>query len=255
MMHLVGIILTYNESEHISACIESLAFADLVVVIDSFSTDNTVALAEKMGAVVYQQVFQDYANQRNFALECVKDKADWVLFVDADERVTPELARQVTDVINNSNEDYAGWEIPRHNYIFDKLTRGAGWYPDYQTRLLRVGSAQYDPERKVHEVVILKGQLGTMSAHLTHYNYKSLAQFFNKQQKYTAYEAQIMYQHKITPKFRNYILQPLRQFYWRFFTLRGYGDGWHGLRLSILMSWYEFRKYMILRELWKEKVG
>lgn len=252
-MRLIGIILTYNESEHVEACIESLAFTDSVVVVDSFSTDDTVVLAEKKGATVYQQKFQDYANQRNFALARVKDDADWVLFVDADERVTSELAQEIRDVIHDDN--YVGWEIPRHNYIFGKLTRGAGWYPDHQTRLLRVGSAHYDPERKVHEVVILDGQLGTLSAHFTHYNYKTLSQFLDKQRKYTAYEAGIMHEQGIKPKFRNYILQPLRHFRWRFFTLKGYRDGWHGFRLSMLMAWYELRKYMILRRLWKEKTG
>ncbi len=252
-MRLFGIILTYNESDHIEACIKSLAFADAIIVVDSFSTDGTAKIAEDCGAKIYQHEFHDYADQRNFALDCVRDDADWVLFVDADERVTPELAEEACEVIKK--EGYAGWQIPRHNYIFGKLTQGAGWYPDYQTRLLRVSWAHYDPERKVHEVVVLNGALGTISAHFIHYNYRDLPQFVAKQRKYTAYEAQIMYQSGIKPKYRNYVLQPLRHFRWRFFTLKGYQDGWHGFRLSLLMGWYELRKYLILRRLWQDKMG
>ena len=88
--------------------------------------------------------FENYAAQRNAALKSVEGQTDWVLFVDADERVTSELAREVRDVIGKKGQ-WAGWQIPRHNYIFGRLTKGAGWFPDYQTRLLKVGVAYYDP--------------------------------------------------------------------------------------------------------------
>jgi (heptosyl)LPS beta-1,4-glucosyltransferase len=247
---LVGIILAVNEAKHIVACIESLHFADQVIVMDSFSTDGTIDLSHKAGAQVIQREFKDYASQRNAALEEVRDQADWVLFVDADERVTPELAAEVQTVIEK--DECAGYRIPRHNYIFGKLTRGAGWYPDYQTRLLKVGSSYYDPTREVHEVVILDGPEGTLQNHFIHYNYRDAAHFARKQRKYTAYDAQILYKQGIRPKPQNYILQPWRQFWWRFITLKGFRDGLHGFRLSALMAWYELRKYRLLRNLWRE---
>ncbi|MBC7871850.1 MAG: glycosyltransferase family 2 protein [Chitinophagaceae bacterium] len=249
MSRLCAIILAYNEAAQIVGCIESVHFADKVLVFDSFSSDQTVTLAQAAGAEVIQRKFENYADQRNAALQSAADEADWVLFVDADERVSPELAAEICFVIGLP--DYAGWRLPRHNTIFGKLTLGAGWYPDYQTRLLRVGAAHYDPERKVHEVVILDGQLGTMQAHLTHDNYRDLAHFVGKQRKYTAYEASVLFEQGIRPKPQNYILQPIRHFLWRFLTLKGYRDGFHGLRLSGLMAWYEFRKYWILRGLWR----
>jgi glycosyltransferase involved in cell wall biosynthesis len=247
-MKLFAIILTYNEAAHITACIESVAFADAVLVMDSGSTDDTVTLARAAGAEVLTRPFDDYAGQRNAALADVAGRADWVLFVDADERVTPALAAEVRGVLER--EGYAGWQIPRHNYIFGKLTLGAGWYPDYQTRLLRVGRAHYDPTRKVHEVVVLDGELGTLAEPMTHYNYHSVAQFHAKQRRYSAYDARILYEQGIRPKPQNYVLQPLRHFRWRFLTLKGYRDGLHGLHLSALMAWYEFRKYWLLRGLW-----
>lgn len=252
-MTLFAIILTYNEAGHITACIESVAFADAVLVMDSGSTDDTVALAQAAGAEVLTRPFDDYAGQRNAALAAVDGRADWVLFVDADERVTPALADEVRGVLDRN--EYAGWQIPRHNYLFGRLTLGAGWYPDYQTRLLRVGFAHYDPTRKVHEVVVLEGELGTLTEPMVHYNYHSVAQFHVKQRRYSAYDAQIMYEQGIRPKPQNYLLQPLRHFRWRFLTLKGYRDGLHGLHLSALMAWYEFRKYWLLRGLWKKSRG
>jgi (heptosyl)LPS beta-1,4-glucosyltransferase len=252
-MKLTAIVLTRNESAHIVDCIETLRFADDIVVFDSFSEDTTVALAQKAGAKVLQHAFKNYADQRNAALDAVKDQTDWVLFVDADERVTTELAAEVRSVIQKAG--YTGWRIPRWNYIFGKLTRGAGWYPDYQTRLLKVAAAHYDPERQVHELVLLDGAEGTMTQHFIHYNYHDVAQFVAKQQRYSAYDARIMFEEGIRPKPQNYVLQPVRHFWWRFVTLKGYQDGWHGLHLSLMMSWYELRKYRLLRQLWSKKTG
>jgi glycosyltransferase involved in cell wall biosynthesis len=251
MVKLFVIILTYNEAAHIADCIATARFADHIIVFDSFSTDATPVIARECGAEVIQRPFDTYPGQRNAALDSVKGRADWVLFVDADERVTPELAAEVRQVMMTG--EAVGWRIPRHNIIFGRLTRGAGWYPDYQTRLLRVGSARYDPLRQVHERVILDGPEGTLTQHFIHYNYHSMAQFITKQRRYTAYDARILFEQGIRPKPQNYLLQPWRQFWWRFVTLKGYQDGLHGLRLSLMMAWYEFQKYRTLRGLWREK--
>lgn len=251
MTKLTAIVLTYNEADHIQACLETLSFADKCVVFDSFSTDETVQIARDAGAEVVRHAFETYAAQRNAALDSVAGQTDWVLFVDADERVTPDLAEEVRTVI--ASTQYAAYRIPRHNYLFGKLTKGAGWYPDYQTRLLKVGKVQYDPQRPVHEVVLVGGDEGTLNHHFTHYNYNSFDQFIAKQQKYVHFDAQMMYDDGIKPKPQNYILQPLRHFRWRFFELQGYTDGWHGFRLSATMAWYELRKYLLLRGLWKQQ--
>ncbi len=248
-MRLAAIILTHNEAHNITDCIETLRFANAIVVFNSFSTDETVDFARTAGAEVILHPFENYASQRNAALDAVRDSADWVLFVDADERVPRALAQEVRQSIEYPG--FAGFRIPRDNYIFGKLTRGGGWYPDYQTRLLRVGAAHYDPARQVHEVVVLDGKEGTLKNAFTHYNYRDLRQFVEKQRRYSAYDARILFEQGIRPKPQNYVLQPLRQFWWRFVTLKSYIDGAHGLNLSLLMAWYELRKYLLLRELWQ----
>ncbi len=251
MTTLAAIILCRDEIEHLPSCIKSALFADDVVVfIDANSPrlDEVVSLAEEAGARTLLRPFDDYASHRNAALEQVE--AEWVLFVDVDERVTPALAQEVRAVITAGQA--AGYGVPRDNYIFGKLTRHAGWYPDYQTRLLKRAHARYDPARPVHEVVILDGAQGVLAHTLVHYNYRDLAHFLAKQRRYAAIDAGILFDEGVRPRPRNFILQPLRQFRWRFMTLRGYRDGLHGLRLSLLMAWYEWLKYRRLAALWRD---
>ncbi len=251
MPHLTAIVLTRDEGDQIEECLKTLRFADRVIVFDSFSADDTVAIAQQAGADIFQHEFENYAEQRNAALDAADEMTDWVLFVDADERVSEALAEEIRHKIRLP--EYAGWRLPRHNYIFGVLTKGAGWYPDYQTRLLRVGQAKYDTRRQVHEVVTLYGEEGTLRHPVLHYNYRDLAQFKAKQERYARLEAQSLFARGIEPKPQNHVLQPLRQFYWRFVRLGGYRDRWHGLRLSLLMAWYEYRKYQRLRTLWRKR--
>ena len=232
---LAAVILTRNEARHIAECIASVQFADHVLVFDSFSSDDTVRIAEQAGekVEVRQNTFINYAQQRNDALKA--SQARWVLFVDADERVSLELAAEIRQTLQNPF--YAGYWIPRHNYIFGKLTRHTGWYPDYQMRLLRVDAAQYDPNRQVHELVMLsEGEAGYLQRPLIHYNYENVAQFHEKQRRYVNYDAKILYEEGIRPKIYTPYLQPFRHFKWRFVDLKGYRDGLHGLRLSLLMT-------------------
>ena len=243
---LTAVILTYNESAHITDCIQSLHWADRILVFDSHSEDDTVALAEAAGAEIGLSKFENYAQQRNAALDSIS--TDWVFFVDADERGTPELAAEIRRVIAQRPE--RGWEVPRHNYIFGKLTLGAGWYPDYQARLFAYGNVRY--ERPVHELAVVDGEIGQLENTLIHYNYQDVDHFHTTQEKYTDYDAGILYQAGIHPKPQNYILQPWRQFWWRYVALKGYTDGVHGLHLSLLMGYYEWVKYWKLRKLWRQ---
>ena len=244
MASLTACILTLNEAKHISDCIEALRWADEILIFDSFSEDETVALAESAGARVQCHKFQNYSQQRNAALNAIT--TEWVLFVDADERSTEALAAEVRDVVANRPEN--GWYFPRDNYIFGTLTRGAGWYPDYQARLFKVGQVHY--EKEVHEVATVDGAVGYMNAPLIHYNYDSISQFHQVQQRYTDYDASILHKEGVRPKFYTPLTQAVRHFRWRYLTHQGYKDGGHGLRLSLYMAYYEWVKYQKLGKLW-----
>ena len=244
---LSAIIIAKNETKHIADCVGSLRWADDVVVCDNFSADDTAALARQAGArVIPQFPHENFAQAHNLALDTAT-KAEWVLFVDADERATPELAGEIKAIVAG---DFAptGYWVPRHNYIFGKLTLHAGYYPDYQMRLMRRVRARF--ERPVHEVVILDGPEAHLKNPLIHYNYDTLALFHIKQRRYIQFDAQELDRQGIRFKPRNLILQPLRHFWWRYVTLQGYRDGLHGLRLCALLAYYYgFQTYRRLGEL------
>jgi len=240
-MDLTAIILTKNEARNVIACVESLAWADRVVVFDCYSKDETVTLAQRAGAQVIQHPFENFAQQRNAALDAVT--ADWVFFVDADERGTPALGKEIRRVIHR--DDVNGWWVPRYNYILGRLTRGAGYYPDYQMRLLRAGCGRY--ERPASEIVVLEGADGYLTAPLIHYNYASVAQFHAKQRTREPFEALTLHRQGVRLRPHTFLLQPLRQFWWRYVTLKGYRDGLHGLRLCLLLTYYfGWRNYIRL---------
>jgi glycosyltransferase involved in cell wall biosynthesis len=231
---LAVVILTKNEARHLAECIETLGFADLVVVSDSYSDDGTAEIARQRGALVLQRIFDNFAGQRNSAMAAVD--AEWIFFVDADERIPAELALEVRRVICERPE--AGWWVPRHNYIAGRRVRHGGFYPDCQLRLLRRDLAQYDPERPVHEVVLLDGPAGTLGSAMIHYNYENWQQFHAKQRRYARFEGQMLRQRGVKPWPHKFIRQPLREFWRRYVTLRGYQDGWLGLKLAALLAFY-----------------
>lgn len=245
---LVAVVLTRNEERHIGDCLDSLAWADARVAFDSSSSDRTAEIAKAHGARVLQHGFESFAAQRNAALDAVQ--AEWILFVDADERATPALRDEVCRVIGYEGaEARAGWWIPRHNYMIGHRMRGGGWYPDYQLRLLRRGRARYDPARPVHEVVILEGEAGYLESVLIHYNYDSVGQFRQKMLRYTAFEAAALQDKGIRTRPWTVASMPVREFWRRFVVLSGFKDHVYGVLFCGLMAWYTFLTYRRLRDL------
>ncbi len=248
-MSIIVVIPTLNEAHNVQACLESVAWADRRVVFDCYSSDETVDLARRAGADVLQHPFEDFAQFHNAAMAQVA--AEWILFVDADERCTPELAQEIRQVMGGDREEVLWW-VPRHNYIFGRLTLGAGWYPDYQPRLLLRGHTHW--ERPVHEIAVADGPEGKLKSPLIHYNYDDLDDFITRQRKYTDFDARILLQEGVRPRFYTPYSQAVRHFWWRLVTLKGTRDGVHGLWLSLLMAYYEAVKYRKLARLWREEV-
>ncbi len=243
---LVAVILARNEAHHITACVAALrTWVDAVVVWDSGSTDATCDLARRAGALVVKRPFDTYAGQRQAALDSLD--AEWVFFVDADERATPELADEIhLRLAQGSESKFDGYWVPRRNWIAGKETRGGGYFPDYQLRLIRRRRAHYAP-RAVHEIVVIDGHVDHLRQPLIHYNYRDWAHFHAKQPGYARFEARELAGRGIRPRPHNFILQPLREFYRRFVTLQGYRDGLHGLRLALWLAWYYgFMPYWLL---------
>ena len=240
---VAAVVLTRNEQARIRECVATLTWADAVVIVDSGSDDGTTELAVELGATVLRREFVDFADQRNFALENVE--ATWILFVDADEQVTEDLASEIRDRL--CGEEHAGYWLPRSNRILGGWLRATGWYPDRQLRLLRRGNARYVADRPVHETVKLDGSAGIMKAGLRHDGPSTVGEFRRKQSLYLPLAADGLRLRGVRAAVHSPPVQAWREFWRRLVTLRGYRDGWRGLVLSLLMAEHEFRVYRKLR--------
>jgi (heptosyl)LPS beta-1,4-glucosyltransferase len=232
---LVAVVLTKNEAAHIADCVAALCpWLATVIVWDSGSADGTQTLARQAGALVVERPFDNFSAQRQAVLDTIK--AEWLLFVDADERVTPALVAEIKKVVAAGQDN--GYWIPRRNWIAGQEIRYGGYSPDYQLRLLRRAAACYDTQREVHEFALVEGTTGKLHEPLIHYNYRDWGQFHRKQRAYALYEARILAARGIRPRPHNFILQPWREFHRRLITLGGWRDGWPGVRLALLLAWY-----------------
>jgi glycosyltransferase involved in cell wall biosynthesis len=251
-MKLSVIVITKNEAANIVACLDSVAFADEFIVVDSGSTDNTIELARAMGATVEQtHDWPGFGPQKNRALDLAK--GEWILSIDADERVTPELARAIQEIIAAPDRD--AYEIARLSDFCGRFIRHSGWWPDYVLRLFRRGSARFSGAA-VHEKVVL-GQDGTAGridhgrGHFVHYPYPNLDALVNKVNRYSSDAAAMMHARgKHTG-----ILGALGHGFWTFVRIylirRGFLDGRHGLVLAVTAaagSFFRYAKLMFLSE-------
>jgi glycosyltransferase involved in cell wall biosynthesis len=255
-------IIARDEQRHIGAALESVAglAGEVIVLLDSRTSDRTAAISREHGAQVIVEPWRGFAAQRNRALDlCV---GDWVLFLDADERVTPELRDEIVQIVDrrlqiedaqstiyNLQSTIAGYWIPRHNQFFGKTLRGGGWYPDHQLRLLLRRQARYDESRSVHEFAQLDGQAGYLTQHLLHLNIEHMGELWRKQTSYAIQEAQALYQAGRRTRWRNFIGAPLREFRRRYIALGGYRDGAVGLLLCATLAYFEWVKFAHLKGL------
>jgi glycosyltransferase involved in cell wall biosynthesis len=184
--------------------------------------------------------------QRIFTLQHIT--TDWVWVMDADERVTPELASEIQARLADPGGNVAFW-VPRKNLILGRWVRHSGWYPDYQLRLWRRDRAVYDELHPAHEQMRVDGTIGKLNEPFIHFNYERLGQLFQKQAFYAGQEAEILHQRGIRARPQNFVLQPTREFFRRYVRLRGFRDGWLGLLLSAVMAWFEFVRFWKLARL------
>jgi (heptosyl)LPS beta-1,4-glucosyltransferase len=242
---LTAAILARDEERNLPECMASVAFADeVLVVVDSATRDRSRELAAASGARVEEHPFENFAAQRDVGLRLAS--GEWVLYVDADERVTTALREEVVRRIAEPAGCRAFW-IPRLNYLMGRQIVYAGWYPDHQLRLLERAAAHFDPARVVHELAIVEGAVGYLEAPLVHYNYRSLDEFLTKQERYCHLDAQRWLRTFGRPRARAVIGQPVREFWRRFVTLAGYREGPLGLLLSVLLAWYAGKAVWLAR--------
>jgi hypothetical protein len=248
MSSLSAAIIARDEARHIAGCLASLAGVadEVVVLVDDRTRDATAKICRQHGAQVYVLPWGGFPAQRSRALGIAHN--EWVLFIDADERLTAELAAELRACIAASDGCDGFW-IPRYNLFFGRPLRGGGWYPDHQLRLLRRSQAAYDLSRLVHEYASVHGSTGILRGHLVHHNIERLDELWRKQRAYAFAEAQTLYQAGQRTRWRNFVARPLREFSRRYIRLAGWRDGALGLLLCATMAYFELVKFAHLKGL------
>ncbi|MBI5788222.1 MAG: glycosyltransferase family 2 protein [Candidatus Schekmanbacteria bacterium] len=249
-MPLSVAIITLNEEENIRACLESVAWADEIVVVDSGSLDNTREICREFNCRIIQKEWPGFGRQKNFAVsQCTHD---WVLNIDADERLTPELQSEIRKLSEKCAPVYHGYYIARQNFFLGRWIKYGGWYPDYNLRLFNRREGKFN-ERQVHEAVQLNGNGGYLTNPLQHYTYKSVSDYYQRMERYSNLAAQQMYQEGRMAGISGLLLHPLAAFFRMYFFKMGFRDGYYGLVLAGLYTAYTFAKYAKLWELQDSK--
>lgn len=248
-MTLSVVISAFNEEKKIEDCLKSVSFADEIVFIDNSSIDKTSSIAGRYTSKIFVKPNNMMLNvNKNFGFS--KANGDWILSLDADERVTPELADEIKRVIKNSKVN--GYWIPRKNIIFGKWIRHTGWYPDRQLRLIRKGKGKF-PQKHVHEMIKVEGETKNLNSNLIHYNYESIFQFLKKLEIYVESESKNLIDGGYKLRAEDAVVFPFKEFLSRFFAREGYKDGLHGLVLSLLMAFYHLCVFVRIWEKQKFK--
>lgn len=240
------IILTKDEERNIAECLASAAWADEVVVVDSGSTDTTLEIACRYTPHVHSTQWLGYAGTKSLAVS--KTSHEWILWLDADERVTPELAEEIRSLLSRGEIQENAFEVARRAYFLGKWIKHCGWYPGYVTRLFRKSAGKF-VDTRVHERLEISGTTGRLKHDLLHYTDDTLEHYLRKFNSYTTLAAQDLADRGKTAGIRDLIVRPPWMFFRMMFLRGGILDGGHGLLLSLLSSAYVFWKYAKLWEI------
>ncbi len=253
MEKLSTIIITLNEEQNIKECLESVKWADEIIIVDAYSSDNTVKICKNAGKAgqklkIFERKWDGYSKQKNFGIN--KSKHNWILNIDADERITSKLKDEILDKLSKNNNNQ-GYKIPRKNFYFHKWIKWGGNYPDYQLRLFnkKHGKVQITP---VHEGVSVKGKISKLKNPMLHYTYNTLNDYFQRFIKYTDLEKDILISKNAKINFftmkYHIIILPFKKFITRFIFKLGFLDGFAGfmvIKLNNFTKIISFYKYYL----------
>lgn len=244
-MPVTATVITLNEADHIQAALESLAWADEIVVVDSESTDRTVAIARQFTDRVFVRPWPGYVAQKNFAAE--QASHDWIFSLDADERVSPSLASEIAGRLKG-DAAVAGYRLPRVTFHLGRWIRSTDWYPDYQLRLYDRRRGRWSGSR-VHESVKAEGQVVDLRGELLHYAYRDLAHHLQTMDRYTTLAARQMFEEGRRAGWLDLAVHPPAAFLRNYLLRGGFRDGVPGLIVSAMNARYVGLKFAKLWEL------
>ena len=237
MIPVSVVMVTKDEERNIEDALRSAAGAQEIVVVDSFSADGTVEICRRYTDRIFQHEWLGYARQKQLAVDHAQ--GPWVLILDADERLTPELRDEIARAVQGT--DYDGFFLPRRNYFLGRWIKHSGWWPDSTLRLFRKDRGGLE-DREVHEKVVVRGRVGQLNAPLEHHTYRTISDYVRKMDVYASLAAKEM-RKRGRPGIFSLLARPFFTFF-RMYVLRGgFLDGMHGLVLAVLYGYYTFLKY------------
>jgi glycosyltransferase involved in cell wall biosynthesis len=242
-------IITRNESAHIAEALASVQWAEDIIVVDSHSTDDTAAIARRFTDRVVVHDWEGYSAQKNHAAGLAR--FDWILSLDADERVTPQLAEEIRGRLEQS-PPVGGYQVPRVSYYLGRWLRSTDWYPDYQVRLYDRRAARWTGQY-VHESVTVDGPVGRLRAELLHYPYRDISHHLQTIDRYTGLAARQLFEAGRRASVLDIAVRPPLAFLRNYVLRRGFTDGGAGFVVSMLNSGYVLLKFAKLWEMGRKK--
>jgi glycosyltransferase involved in cell wall biosynthesis len=241
---------TYNEQNTVEACLESVKWADEILVVDSYSTDQTLAIAKRYGARIIQHEYINSAKQKNWAApQC---SHEWVFQIDADEILEDGAVEEIYAAISNAPADVQAYKLPRRNHFLGKWISRAGMYPDHQTRLFRRDYGRW-VEREVHAHLQVPQQKDILKSHILHYGAPVLTKQIRNLDRYTRYEADELKKQGKHFHWQKLLIHPWLVFLHRYLWQQGWRDGWRGFIICAYLGIYSFFTYAKLWEM--EELG
>ena len=243
-----ALLITYNEEDNITNVLENVAFADEVIVVDSFSTDGTLELIKQHPNVtLFQRAFKNYTDQKRFALE--KANGDWVLFLDADERMPAPLVKEIQEVVNANGNTASAYYFLRTFMFKNQVLRFSGWQTDKNYRLFKKNKVKFLEDRIVHETLVVDGPSATLKNKLIHYSYTDYADYRSKMMKYGQMKAWEEFKKGKRAHWYHFLFRPFYKFFNHYFLRLGILDGKKGVIICYLNALGVLSRYRELRRL------
>lgn len=246
-----AVILSYNNEKEIERCIDSLSWADEIIVIDSFSSDRTASICRQKGAKVFQYGFSTFGKLRNLGL--LHASHEWIFSLDTDEVASEDAIKEVQAIAQNPNSKDI-YFVPRLNTVFGRELKYGGWFPDYrQPQFFKRDALVYREDDDVHEGFELKGMCGYLKNHIYQFPFDNLDHYLKKMERYSTLMAKRMLKEGRKFSVMQLLIRPGFTFFKRYFLRGGFRDGFHGFLMAKLYSFYTFQKYAKFWELSSEE--
>ncbi len=239
-------IITFNEEERLAECLQSVNFANEIIVVDSNSTDKTQSIAKQFGANIHQVPWQGFGPQKQAAIDYCTYQ--WVLILDADERLSQEAAKEIKEVISQNNTPYSAFAMPRQNFFLGRWIKHAGWWPDYVTRLINKERCLMN-KNLVHEALEVNGKIGQLNSPLVHFATRDLDHTMQKMNRYSTAGAVEMFTRKETSSYCKALSRGLWAFFYNYTIRLGFLDGNQGFIIAVSDAANKFFKYAKLVEM------